>query len=60
MSGSYAPLLILLGTSVANAIGMVVATHILNPCCSTSQKGVPYASGMTPHYEWEKGGREWA
>ncbi len=48
MSGSYAPLLILFGASVANAIGMVVASHILNPRRPTPQKDMPYESGMIP------------
>jgi len=48
MSGSYAPLLILFGASVANAIGMVVASHIFNPRRPTPQKDMPYESGMIP------------
>ena len=31
MSGAYLPLLLLFGISVATAVGMVVATQILNP-----------------------------
>ena len=48
MSGAYAPLLILFGLSVVNAIGMVVASQILNPRRPTPQKEMPYESGMIP------------
>ncbi len=52
MSGAYAPLLILLGVSVANAIGMVLASHfagvIFGVNRPTPQKGMPYESGMIP------------
>ena len=46
MSGAYAPLLILFGLSVVNAICMVVASQILNPRRPTPQKEMPYESGM--------------
>jgi NADH-quinone oxidoreductase subunit A len=48
MSGSYVPLLILFSVSAMNAIGMVVASHILNPRRPTPQKEMPYESGMIP------------
>ncbi len=48
MSGAYLPLLILLGVSVLNALGMVVTSHILNPRRDTPQKLMPYESGMIP------------
>lgn len=48
MSGSYVPLLILFGVSIINALGMVVASQILNPRRPTPQKEMPYESGMIP------------
>ena len=48
MSGAYAPLLMLFGLSVVNAIGMMVASHVLNPRRPTPQKEMPYESGMIP------------
>lgn len=48
MSGAYLPLLLLLGVSVLNAVGMVVASHLLNPRRDTPQKLMPYESGMIP------------
>ena len=48
MSGSYVPLLILFGVSALNALGMVVASQILNPRRPTPQKEMPYESGMIP------------
>lgn len=48
MSGSYVPLLILFGVSIVNAIGMGVASHILNPRRPTPVKEMPYESGMIP------------
>ncbi len=48
MSGDYAPLLILFGLSVVNAVGMLVATTVLNPRRPTPQKEMPYESGMIP------------
>jgi NADH-quinone oxidoreductase subunit A len=44
----YVPILFLLGISVLNAVGMVVASHILNPRRPTPQKEMPYESGMIP------------
>ena len=48
MSGAYLPLLLLFGVSLANALGIVVASHIFNPRRSTPQKDMPYESGMIP------------
>lgn len=48
MSGSYVPLLIFFIASTVNAVGMLVASHILNPRRSTPQKDMPYESGMIP------------
>jgi NADH-quinone oxidoreductase subunit A len=48
MSSSYLPILMLFGVSVVNAIGMAVASHILNPRRPTPEKDMPYESGMIP------------
>jgi NADH-quinone oxidoreductase subunit A len=48
MSGAYLPLLLLFGVSVLNAVGMVAASHILNPRRPTPEKEMPYESGMIP------------
>jgi NADH-quinone oxidoreductase subunit A len=48
MSGSYVPLLLLFGVALVTALGMVVASHILNPRRPTPQKEMPYESGMIP------------
>ena len=48
MASSYLPILILLGVSVLNALGMLVASHILNPRRATPEKEMPYESGMVP------------
>lgn len=48
MSGSYAPLIILFGVSVVNAVAMVGISHILNPRRPTPEKDMPYESGMIP------------
>jgi NADH-quinone oxidoreductase subunit A len=48
MSASYTPLLLLFALSVVNAVGMVVASAILNPRRPTPQKLMPYESGMIP------------
>ena len=48
MSGSDAPLLILFGVSIINAVGIAVATHVFNPRRPTPQKDMPYESGMIP------------
>ncbi len=48
MAPSYLPILILLGVSVLNAVGMLAASHILNPRRITPEKEMPYESGMIP------------
>ena len=48
MRAHYVPILILLGVSIANAVGMVVASHVLSPRRPTPQKDMPYESGMIP------------
>ncbi len=48
MSSSYLPVLILFGVSIVNAVGMLVAAHVLNPRRPTEQKDMPYESGMIP------------
>src|SRR5437762_14292651 len=48
MVGSYVPILILLGVSLANAIGIMVLTHLVSPYRPTTAKLDPYESGMTP------------
>lgn len=48
MASSYLPVLLLLGVSIMNALGMVVASHILNPRRPTPEKDMPYESGMVP------------
>ena len=48
MSGAYLPLLLLFGFSAATAFGMLIGSHIFNPRRRTSQKEMPYESGMIP------------
>ncbi|HEX6926224.1 MAG TPA: NADH-quinone oxidoreductase subunit A [Longimicrobiaceae bacterium] len=48
MLQSYLPLLILLGISVVNAVGMVVASHLISPTKRTAVKSSPYESGIDP------------
>jgi NADH-quinone oxidoreductase subunit A len=48
MLDSYVPILILLGVSLANAVGMVVLSHLVSPYRPTAVKLDPYESGMTP------------
>ncbi len=48
MTESYIPVLILLGVSLVNAAGILAATHILNPRRATTEKDMPYESGMVP------------
>lgn len=45
---SYVPILILLGVSLLNAVGMVVASHLLSSYRPTAVKQAPYESGMIP------------
>jgi len=44
----YIPVMILLGLSVAQAIGMVVLSTVLSPGKATKAKSAPYESGMVP------------
>jgi NADH-quinone oxidoreductase subunit A len=48
MRESYVPILILLGVSIANAVGMVVASHLVSPFRPTAVKSGAYESGMAP------------
>ena len=48
MLKSYFPLLILLGLSVAQAVGMVALSTVLSPTRRTKVKSAPYESGMDP------------
>lgn len=48
MSDAYLPILLIFGVSALNAVFMVVASHILNPRRPTSEKAMPYESGMIP------------
>lgn len=48
MLQSYTPILILLGISLLNAIGMMVASHLVSPYRPTPAKLDPYESGMIP------------
>jgi NADH-quinone oxidoreductase subunit A len=48
MLESYVPILILLGVSLANAVGIAVLSHLVSPFRPTPVKLDPYESGMTP------------
>lgn len=48
MLDSYIPLLILLGISAAQAVGMVVLSEVLSPTKRTAVKASPYESGIDP------------
>ena len=48
MINSYAPILILLGVSVMNALGILLLTHLVSPYRPTPAKQDPYESGMIP------------
>jgi NADH-quinone oxidoreductase subunit A len=48
MSGSYVPLLIFFSISAVSALGMLVASQMLNPRRPTPVKAMPYESGMIP------------
>ncbi|MGH7462247.1 MAG: NADH-quinone oxidoreductase subunit A [Longimicrobiales bacterium] len=48
MLESYTPILILLGISLLNAVGMVVLSHVVSPLRPTPVKQAPYESGMIP------------
>jgi NADH-quinone oxidoreductase subunit A len=48
MRDVYVPVLILMGVSLANAVGMVVGSHFLSTLRPTPAKIEPYESGMSP------------
>ena len=48
MIESYAPILILMGISLANALGILLLTHLISPYRPTPAKQDPYESGMIP------------
>ena len=48
MLRSYLPILILLGLSLAQAVGMVILSQLLSPLRPTPAKSSPYESGITP------------
>ena len=48
MLESYIPVLILLGLSAAQAVGMVVLSQVLSPTKTTKVKSSPYESGIDP------------
>ena len=48
MFDSYIPLLILLGISAAQAVGMVVLSEVVSPTRKTAVKLAPYESGIDP------------
>src|SRR5687767_12989309 len=48
MLQAYAPILILLGVSLLNAVGMIAASHLVSPYRPTAAKLDPYESGMIP------------
>lgn len=48
MHQSWIPILILLLLTVAQAVGMVVLSHVVNPYRPTPVKSLPYESGMPP------------
>lgn len=48
MAGTYLPILLLFFVAIANALMMVMMSHMLNPRRPTRQKDMPYESGMIP------------
>ena len=48
MLQAYAPILILLGVSLLNAVGMIALSHLVSPYRPTPAKLDPYESGMIP------------
>ena len=48
MLQEYTPLLLLMGFVAANAVGMLVFSHLVSPQRPTSVKSMPYESGITP------------
>jgi NADH-quinone oxidoreductase subunit A len=45
---AYVPLLLLIIFVIANAVGMVAASHVLSATRRTAIKDAPYESGMPP------------
>ena len=48
MLEAYVPILILIALSMAQAVGMVVLSHVVSPFRPTPAKSAPYESGMIP------------
>lgn len=48
MAGTYLPILLLFVVAIANALMMVMMSHMLSPRRPTPQKDMPYESGMIP------------
>ena len=48
MLRAYAPILILMGVSLVNAVALVVLSHLASPMRPTPVKGSPYESGIIP------------
>ena len=48
MLRSYLPILILLGLSLVQAVGIVVLSQLASPLRPTPAKSMPYESGITP------------
>ncbi len=48
MIQEYIPIFLLLGFVIANAVGMLLFSHILSPRRPTVVKDAPYESGMPP------------
>lgn len=48
MLTQYAPILLLIGFVVVNAVGMLVLSHLASPQRPTPRKAAPYESGMPP------------
>jgi NADH-quinone oxidoreductase subunit A len=48
MLESYIPILILLGVSIGNAVGMIALSQLVSPYRPTAAKLAPYESGMAP------------
>jgi NADH-quinone oxidoreductase subunit A len=46
MTREYLPLLLLVAFVVANAVGMLVLSHLVSPLRPTAVKGAPYESGI--------------
>ncbi len=48
MMRSYLPILILLGLSIVQAVGIVILSRLASPIRPTPVKATPYESGITP------------